>query len=830
MNKLWAAMIVPVVGFFGAMANVYADSTLVTVNISNTSLELDVPASPTILTLNPTASGANFGYVDLTATVGTNNPTGYTLSVTFSDTSLTRTSAVGGTTPTISTLDTLAGGYPVADFTVNRWGHKITGDNYFPVPSSTLSPESWSSDEPVNNAPNVITLAAKADGTIPSGIYETTLTYTLVANPGIITFDDAFSAASKIKDTTTDKYKMQDIDAFICDAVTTKQTGELVDDRDGTVYRVGKLKDGRCWLLDNLALDLTDPTTLAVLSDTNTNASSTAIGYLRGTTTRDPSQDPDGNYATAGVTGWRNGYTNIAPLVNAESKNLTYASDVLDATKTSKYGIYYNYCAASAGSYCYGYNASIDRLNTLIDAEYDVCPSGWRMPTGSSYGEYQALYDAYNSDITSFRTALLIPLSGNYNNGSTYSQGSEGLFWSSTRILTGSMYYLRFDSSGINQSHDFTTRDVGNTMRCIAKTNDELNPTPVDPSQNTTFDEAYAAAGKSKDTVTGKYKMQDMTTSICNAVTAPIQEDSSDTQEALLVDNRDNKLYWVAKLKDGHCWMTQNLDLDLEAIATNVKPLTSENTDLNTFGSNGYDSNNGYNKDTNNVITWAPERDTIPVSSISTAGVISGWTDDYDNPYSVDVGDWYWIGNWKNNNTDTWYGSATNNYLDRDNSGAGDKFSTSPYVGNDKHGHVGNYYNWPATIASNDASFYTSNSYRGISGNPQNSICPAGWRLPTVADDYDTDGSTNEFRRIATLYGHTTNNDKVLTASPLWLIRAGRIYSGRLNHSGLYGEYWSSTVSNNETAYHLLFYYSTVGPAYSGGSRGNGQSVRCVAR
>ena len=529
MNKLWAAMIVPMVGIFGAATSVYADSTLVTVNISDTSLELDVPASPTILTLNPTASGANFGSVDLTATVGTNNPTGYQLSVTFSNTSLARTVAIDGTTPTINTLDDLTGGYPVADFTVNRWGHKITGDNYFPVPSNTLSPESWSSDEPVNNAPNVITLAAKADGTIPSGIYETTLTYTLVANPGNVTFDDAFSAASKTKDITTDKYKMQDMNASICDMVTT--------------------------------------------------------------------------------------------------------------------------------------------------------------PTASDY---------------------------------------------------------------------------------------------------------------------------------------------SDTPETQLVDIRDGKVYWVAKLMDGKCWMTQNLDLDLETTPDHVLALTSENTDLNTFDSNGYDTSNGYSKDANDVITWTPERDTIPTSSISSTGSISGWswTDDYNNPYSIDTGDWYWIGNWKNNGTDTWYAYTTNNYLNTDGSGAGDKFSTSEYTGNGKHGHVGNYYNWPATIASNNSSSYNAYTLADITTNPQNSICPSGWRLPTVSNASDTE---NEFRRLVTLYGNTTGNDKALTAAPLWFVRGGYVYGSSLYDSGYGGDYWSSTVYDSSYAYFLYFYSGGGSPAYYG-SRHNGRSVRCIAR
>ena len=338
------------------------------------------------------------------------------------------------------------------------------------------------------------------------------------------------------------------------------------------------------------------------------------------------------------------------------------------------------------------------------------------------------------------------------------------------------------------------------------------------------LEESYAAAHKTKVTVSGDqyYVMQDMNSSICEATT----EIPSELQ---VVDIRDNKIYWIAKLADGKCWMTQNLDLDLETTPNHVLALTSENTDLNTYGSNGYDTNYGYSKDTNNVITWTPVRNTIPVSSISTNGTITGWSADCTSSYSIDTGNWYWIGNWKNNGTDTWYSSTTSNYLDIDSSGAGDKFSTIEYTGNGKHDHVGNYYNWSAAIASNNSTSYTANTRSNISNNPQNSICPAGWRLPTISNASDTDGSTNEFRRLVTLYGNTTDNDKALTASPLWFVRGGSVYGNSLRNSGNRGLYWSSTVYDNiAVAYTLNFYSSVVYPT-DVNSRDAGWSVRCVA-
>ena len=129
------------------------------------------------------------------------------------------------------------------------------------------------------------------------------------------------------------------------------------------------------------------------------------------------------------------------------------------------------------------------------------------------------------------------------------------------------------------------------------------------------IDAAFAIAGKQKqanvvDPITGQtgnfYRMQDMTTDICNSVSQ-----NGEVTSTQLVDIRDNKLYWVTKLKDGHCWMTQNLDFDIVADAqdpTKMKTLTSEDTDLTDHSLTGaYSQANGYSYDENTGITsWTP--------------------------------------------------------------------------------------------------------------------------------------------------------------------------------------------------------------------------------
>ena len=77
--------------------------------------------------------------------------------------------------------------------------------------------------------------------------------------------------------------------------------------------------------------------------------------------------------------------------------------------------------------------------------------------------------------------------------------------------------------------------------------------------------------------------MKDMTTDICDSAPTPepFKADGATIEDNVptvtLKDIRDNKAYTVAKLADGKCWMTQNLDLQKENLV--VASLDSTNTD-----------------------------------------------------------------------------------------------------------------------------------------------------------------------------------------------------------------------------------------------------------
>ena len=261
------------------------------------------------------------------------------------------------------------------------------------------------------------------------------------------------------------------------------------------------------------------------------------------------------------------------------------------------------------------------------------------------------------------------------------------------------------------------------------------------------------------------------------------------------IDARDGKKYWVTKLKDGNIWMTQNLDFDINSNTT----LDSTTTDLSVI----------YNSST-------------------------GQYAEYDTGYTENNGTIYWTPtssattiNFEGTRATNWFGSKTApvSASKTDNTEAG-------------HESLGNYYNWTAAIASNDSSSLTTSTYNNIASNPQNSICPKGWRLPTISNQPSTiQDSTNEFARLNYLYnGGLTNTDVSLMTSPTYFKYAGVIDSKSNNilttPEGL-GLYISSTNYGPSGFYGMQFSPNRIlieefNVNYDG--KKSGFSIRCVAR
>ena len=168
-------------------------------------------------------------------------------------------------------------------------------------------------------------------------------------------------------------------------------------------------------------------------------------------------------------------------------------------------------------------------------------------------------------------------------------------------------------------------------------------------------------------------------------------------EQITLVDVRDNRPYYVAKLADGNCWMTENLDLFIDK----NRVYTPEDTDVKK--------------------EWSPSESTHNANDYE-------WNVDYaigskglTQPQSYDPGNKCWKG--------------------LDSSGSSFSSEIVDCTQHDSsHYHLGNYYNYSAGVAQNDTGDLDQDeeSY-------DTSICPAGWKLPGL-DGYESLYQNTDFK------------------------------------------------------------------------------------
>ena len=373
------------------------------------------------------------------------------------------------------------------NFTNNTWGYNLTegttaGTVYSALPTTNTTPTQTKDTSTTNSANDTYTLSlgAKVDSTIPSGTYTSTLTISVVAEPKRIT-------------TLTEMTTMQEMTPEICVNSQEGDTIRVKDERDGKMYWVAKLKDGNCWMTQNLDFDIPAGGLTSADSDVTStwNSSSTYPPTATSTTISSNSSytgrlswdlgmyvksDPDGYSSSCddvkGLSdpsctsaGWTD-VSSMTPMADGTSNEVISGS-----TYNAHYlvGNLYQWNAATAGT---GGADVVDE-----DATDSICPKGWQLPTSnnSNSGSFQALMTAYSiSSNTAGGTAITqSPLyfhpSGYVNSGSLRYADDRGYYWSSTASSTGNAYYLYFDSGGVFPSTYVSRRYNGQSVRCLAR-------------------------------------------------------------------------------------------------------------------------------------------------------------------------------------------------------------------------------------------------------------------------------------------------------------------------------------------------------------------------
>jgi uncharacterized protein (TIGR02145 family) len=244
----------------------------------------------------------------------------------------------------------------------------------------------------------------------------------------------------------------------------------------GQQYQVAKLADGNCWMLNNLKLGSTSGTLQLTPQDTNIKTSWTL-----------PRVNTSGAPSTTE-------YYNLSVVDALLAGDSSYSSSTpnsqeTDITSPNFAGYYYNWCAATAGGTASGGSNTCTASTTMpSNATNDICPAGWRLPTGYDTGEFAWLNAKMNnpnatgpSSSPYYTNWLSSGIFKGILNGIHSSSGFDsmdfGAYWSSSRDATRASWSTNmvFHPSGYYFDPAWSTiRGNGIGVRCLAD-----DPTPT---------------------------------------------------------------------------------------------------------------------------------------------------------------------------------------------------------------------------------------------------------------------------------------------------------------------------------------------------------------
>ena len=455
---------------------------------TGTSVGINLPASIDFDSVTPTPDGATTT-ATANLTVTTTNSASYSLYLYSSDGDNSLRPKISSLA-NISTINATAGdvGLTLSSLKPNTWGYNLGTEaptditTYSAVPTDNSTPIQIKDTSDTNSANDTYTLSfgAKVDTMTASGAYSDTLTIAVVAEPAMVTVtfngngatggsmssikipaggsqtlpsntftrsgyifngwntasngsgtsyaDGAnYTASTSYAGQTITLYAqwrtpinqlddvtyMQDLTASHCANSDNGATATLRDRRDNNSYTIAKI-NGYCWMTQNLRLSRG-----RTLTSTDSNVASSWY------------------FPTADLT-----------LGTSLSEARSHPGD----TTT---GYWYNYCAASAGTVC---------SEVSVNATYDICPKGWRLPTMSEQRSA-----AGDPDETGFS-----PVAGGYYDDGSIVATYSGMWWSATTSggNQGQHYYSTYQSSSFDSGHVYyggyaRSERYGLYVRCI---------------------------------------------------------------------------------------------------------------------------------------------------------------------------------------------------------------------------------------------------------------------------------------------------------------------------------------------------------------------------
>ena len=276
------------------------------------------------------------------------------------------------------------------------------------------------------------------------------------------------SRTETIGSSTTSNITMQNFTQSNCNAMTVGQVVSLTDSRNNQTYRIKKMQDNKCWMVDNMKY-LGEGITISNVDSTTGiiyNNESGKLNTVDGTFTQSTENSDKAFYN------------------NPMSASYCYGTSI--QSSYTKCGYLYNWYAATAGTGTYA--TSTEGTNV----SGSICPTGWRLPsaysdgstatgngTSSTAADFPVLNASMNagslttgSTTSSYYANWLFTgawsgvFSGYWGNGFG-SQGSNGYYWSSTAYSSTYARNLSFSSSSVFPGNRSSSEFYGRAVRCV---------------------------------------------------------------------------------------------------------------------------------------------------------------------------------------------------------------------------------------------------------------------------------------------------------------------------------------------------------------------------
>ena len=413
------------------------------------------------LTINTTPAGAQ-ETASHDVVVKTDDPAGFTLTVSVNNDTSNALNLNGSTSAT-EKFNATSGTYATPKaLDENSWGFadtlaKKNADQWAAVPllSNAQQIKQTSSATPSGDTTTVhYGINAKYDSKHSNGNYSNTIVYSVTGNTIPVAY-------------------MQDFTAEKCSALETWTSNNnseitLIDSRDGSDYKVRKLADGNCWMVQNLRL--TADTLTANNHSTTLSASD------------DDTDLASGSFKMPSNISWRadSSESRVNGAVDATKARVGSTSGA-SATGISALarGAYYTWATAVM---------NLSYINPSSRQSDSVCPKTWNLPASNGSAstlanQFYNLYMQYSSNVVDFNTAYNYYfdtpshyLAGYYASPSSidyiHEVGDRGFWWADTSHPTGSSN--RYDLAwGLNvttsviSSQTYMYRAYGASIRCV---------------------------------------------------------------------------------------------------------------------------------------------------------------------------------------------------------------------------------------------------------------------------------------------------------------------------------------------------------------------------